>query len=54
MSEAALALGLSPNTVKTHLRRVFAKTSTRGHAELAALLATLGVLKMPDGDAPQG
>jgi DNA-binding CsgD family transcriptional regulator len=54
MSEAALSLGLSPNTVKTHLRRVFAKTGTRGHAELAALLATLAVLKMPGGDAPQG
>lgn len=44
-SEAGLALGLSRNTVKTHLRRVFAKTETRGHAELAALLATIGVVK---------
>ncbi|MBK3664767.1 helix-turn-helix transcriptional regulator [Bradyrhizobium diazoefficiens] len=44
-AEAGLALGLSPNTVKTHLRRVFAKTDTGGHAGLAALLATLGVVK---------
>lgn len=44
-SEAATALGISRNTVKTHLRRVFAKTDTRGHAELAALLATIGVVR---------
>src|SRR5581483_1636881 len=30
MAEAGLSLGLSPNTVKTHLRRVFAKTNTGG------------------------
>jgi DNA-binding CsgD family transcriptional regulator len=46
-SEAGHALGLSRNTVKTHLRRVFAKTETRGHAELAALLATVGFVKSP-------
>ncbi|MBH5369543.1 helix-turn-helix transcriptional regulator [Bradyrhizobium glycinis] len=46
-SEAATMLGLSANTVKTHLRRVFAKTDTRGQAELAALLATIGVVKSP-------
>lgn len=46
-SEAAIMLGLSANTVKTHLRRVFAKTDTRGQAELAALLATIGVVRSP-------
>lgn len=48
MAEAGLALGLSPNTVKTHLRRVFAKTDTGGHAGLAALLAIIGVVKVAD------
>ncbi|GLR93911.1 helix-turn-helix transcriptional regulator [Bradyrhizobium liaoningense] len=46
-SEAAVMLGLSANTVKTHLRRVFVKTDTRGQAELAALLATIGVVRSP-------
>jgi DNA-binding CsgD family transcriptional regulator len=49
-AEAGLALGLSPNTVKTHLRRVFAKTDTNGHAELAALLANIGVVKADRDD----
>ncbi|PSO20131.1 LuxR C-terminal-related transcriptional regulator [Bradyrhizobium sp. MOS002] len=47
-SASASALGLSANTVKTHLRRVFAKTGTRGQAELAALLTALGVVKAQD------
>jgi len=46
-AEAGDALGLSRNTVKTHLRRVFAKTKTRGHAELAALLASFGFVNSP-------
>jgi DNA-binding CsgD family transcriptional regulator len=45
MAEAGLSLGLSPNTVKTHLSRVFAKTNTGGHAGLVALLATIGVIR---------
>lgn len=48
MAETGLSLGLSPNTVKTHLRRVFAKTDTGGHAGLVALLATIGVVKAAD------
>jgi DNA-binding CsgD family transcriptional regulator len=44
-SEAGRALGLSQNTVKTHLRRIFTKTDTGGHAELAALLAAIGVVR---------
>lgn len=47
-SEAGHALGLSRNTVKTHLRRVFAKTETRRQAELAALLAAIGAVKTPE------
>lgn len=41
--EAALQLRLSPNTVKTHLRRVFAKTSTVRQSELARLITSLGI-----------
>jgi DNA-binding CsgD family transcriptional regulator len=47
--EAATQLGLSPNTIKTHLRRVFAKTGTGRQAELARLMASIGLLKAPDG-----
>lgn len=42
MSEVAAQLGLSPNTVKTHLGRVFAKTGTTRQAELARLMASIG------------
>ena len=38
--ETAKALGLSPNTVKTLLKRAFEKTGARSQAELAMLLAT--------------
>lgn len=43
--EVAAQLGLSPNTVKTHLRRVFAKTGTGRQVELARLIASIGLLK---------
>lgn len=39
--ESAAALGISPETVKTHLARCFAKTGVHSQAELARLLATL-------------
>ena len=48
-SASASALGLSANTVKTHLRRIFAKTGTKGQGELAALLAALGMVKAQGG-----
>jgi DNA-binding CsgD family transcriptional regulator len=51
MPEAANRLGLSPNTIKTHLRRVFAKTGTGRQAELARLMASIGLLR-PDGSTP--
>jgi DNA-binding CsgD family transcriptional regulator/PAS domain-containing protein len=38
VADAASALGLSPNTVKTTLQRVFAKTGTHSQAELVRLL----------------
>jgi DNA-binding CsgD family transcriptional regulator len=43
--ETAAQLGLSPNTVKTHLRHVFAKTGTSRQAELARLLASIALVK---------
>jgi DNA-binding CsgD family transcriptional regulator len=49
--ESARLLGSSPNTIKTHLRRVFAKTATTRQAELAGLIASVGVVRFPDGKA---
>jgi DNA-binding CsgD family transcriptional regulator len=39
--EVARALGIAPTTVKTHLLRVFAKTSTRRQADLVKLVFEL-------------
>jgi DNA-binding CsgD family transcriptional regulator len=44
--EAAANLGLSANTVKTHLRKVFAKTGTSRQAELVRVLSLLGLLQI--------
>jgi DNA-binding CsgD family transcriptional regulator len=43
ISEAAATLGLSSNTVKTHLARCFDKTGVRSQAALARLLASIPV-----------
>jgi DNA-binding CsgD family transcriptional regulator len=51
--ETAQLLKLSPNTIKTHLRRVFAKTATGGQAELAGLIAAVGTVRIRDSDAGQ-
>jgi DNA-binding CsgD family transcriptional regulator len=42
--ECASQLGLSLNTVKTHLRKVFAKTGTGRQVELACLVTSIGLL----------
>ncbi len=42
--EAAMQLGLSPNTIKTHLRRVFMKTGTGRQVELARLMASFEMI----------
>ena len=49
MTVAGIArqLDLSPNTIKTHLRRVFAKTGTHQQAELTRLLASLAMVRAP-------
>ena len=36
--EAAKSLKISPNTARTHLKRIFAKTHTRSQAELVSLV----------------
>jgi DNA-binding CsgD family transcriptional regulator len=41
VSEAAATLGLSPNTVKTHLARCYDKVGVRSQAALARLLASI-------------
>ncbi len=43
--ELANQMTLSPNTVKTHLRRAFAKTGTGRQAELARLVAVIGAIR---------
>jgi DNA-binding CsgD family transcriptional regulator len=48
--ESATQLGLSPNTVKTHLRKVFAKTGISRQTELVRLMTSIGLLQpnLPD------
>jgi DNA-binding CsgD family transcriptional regulator/PAS domain-containing protein len=41
--KAATTLGISMNTLKTHARRVYAKTGVRGQVELTRLLAKLAL-----------
>jgi DNA-binding CsgD family transcriptional regulator len=52
--EAAHRLNVSPNTIKTHLRKVFAKTSTSRQNELARLIASVGLLKANGSDPSNG
>jgi DNA-binding CsgD family transcriptional regulator len=42
--EMASQLAVSPNTVKTHLRKVFAKTATSRQTELVRLMTSVGLL----------
>jgi DNA-binding CsgD family transcriptional regulator len=41
VSDIGIRLNISPNTVKTHLRHIFAKTGVHGRAELVGLIAAL-------------
>ncbi|MGQ3277300.1 MAG: LuxR C-terminal-related transcriptional regulator [Shinella sp.] len=41
-SKSALSLGISESTLKTHLRRIFAKTGTARQADLVKLVANIG------------
>ena len=42
--ETATQLGVSVNTIKTHLRRVFDKTGSSRQTELARLMASMGLI----------
>jgi DNA-binding CsgD family transcriptional regulator/PAS domain-containing protein len=44
VAEIGAQLNISPNTVKTHLRHVFAKTGVNSQAELAGLIASFRLL----------
>jgi DNA-binding CsgD family transcriptional regulator len=44
--ETARLLNLSPNTIKTHLRRVFTKTATAGQTELSGLIVSVGSVRL--------
>lgn len=41
-SKSALSLGISESTLKTHLRRIFAKTKTKRQADLVKLVVDIG------------
>ena len=41
MAAAAAALGISPNTLKSHTKRIYAKIGIRGHAELVQSIAQI-------------
>ncbi len=45
--QVAQALGISVNTVKAHLRRVFAKLGAESRTEATTMAMRLGVIKMP-------
>jgi DNA-binding CsgD family transcriptional regulator len=45
LGDAARRLGISHNTAKTHLHRIFAKTDTHRQAELARLIASLAQVR---------
>jgi DNA-binding NarL/FixJ family response regulator len=40
-SETAASLGISENTLKTHLKRIYAKTGTSRHADLLKLVSDI-------------
>jgi DNA-binding CsgD family transcriptional regulator len=40
VSDMAKSLGVTEGTVKTHLKRIFAKTGKRRQADLAKLMAS--------------
>jgi DNA-binding CsgD family transcriptional regulator len=50
ISDTARRLRISPNTVKTHLRRVFGKTGTSRQAELSRLMATISLARGSESD----
>jgi DNA-binding CsgD family transcriptional regulator len=52
VAETAHRLNISPNTVKTHLRRVFVKTGASRQSDLARIMASIAVFgRDPSGSA---
>jgi len=49
--KTAIRLNISPNTVKTHLRGVFAKTGANRQAELARMIASIGLINDPGSNS---
>ena len=47
IGRAAKSLGLAPETVRTHLKHIYAKTGVNRQSALAHLLATAAVARMP-------
>lgn len=47
IARAGLALGLAPETVKTHLKRIYSKTGVHQQGALARLLSAAAVLNPP-------
>jgi len=52
--ETANQLHLSPNTIKTQLRNVFSKSGVNRQAELARLIASIGLLRSSGANASRG
>jgi len=50
--QAAHRLDVSINTIKSHLRQVFAKTGTSRQAELARMMSSIALLRGTDACAP--
>jgi hypothetical protein len=48
-SKSAVSLGISENTLKTHLGRIFAKTGTARQADLIKLILEMGIPLAPAG-----
>lgn len=46
-SKSAASLGIGENTLKTHLSRIFAKTSTKRQADLVKLISDMGPVLAP-------
>jgi DNA-binding CsgD family transcriptional regulator len=47
-NEAALALGISVNTLRTHLARIFEKTGVNGQRELGKFIGGLSLPVLPE------
>ena len=51
--EIARELGVTPETVKTHLKRIFSKLSAGTRAQAVARATSLGLMRFGDGEGLQ-